>query len=168
MVRRVSLGLFLGCVVPAFCAAQNAQDRPASPAAAQPASTAPATEKPKKVWTNEDIKSSGPVSVVGDPQHQNYPMTKPPDPALVAKYRASLQKLQTQLDDVNKQLQAYQDFRDGKGVSEAGRDFSHSYSRTPVNQQMSRLQAKKKQLEDDMDALFEESRKKGIDSGLLK
>lgn len=168
MVRRVSLGLFLCCVVPMFCASQNAQDPPASPAAAQPASAAPAPEKNKKVWTNEDIKSSGPISVIGDPQPQKYPMTKAPDPALVAKYKASLQKLQAQLDDVNKQLQAYQDFKDGKTVSEGGQDFSHSYSRTPVTQQISKLQAKKKQLEDDMDALFEESRKKGIESGMLK
>lgn len=168
MVRRVSLGLFLCCVVPVFCASQNAQDPPASPAAAQPASAAPAPGKNKKVWTNEDIKSSGPVSVIGDPQHQKYTMTKAPDPALVVKYKASLQKLQAQLDDVNKQLQAYQDFKDGKTVSEGGQDFSHSYSRTPVTQQISKLQAKKKQLEDDMDALFEESRKKGIESGMLK
>jgi hypothetical protein len=168
MVRSVSLGLILSCVVPVFCAAQSAQDPPASPATAQPVSPAPATEKARKVWTNEDVKSSGPVSVIGDPEHQKYPMTKPPDPALVAKYRASLQKLQTQLDGVNKQLQAYKDFKDGKGVSEGGQDFSQSYSRTPVNQQMTKLLAKKKQLEDDMDALFEESRKKGIESGLLK
>ena len=167
MVRHVCLGVFLSCFVPMICAAQNNQERPPS-APAQPVSAAPTSEKTKKVWTNEDIKSSGQVSVIGDPQHQNYPMTKPPDPALVAKYKASLQKLQAQLDDVNKQLQAYKDFRDGKAVSESGQDFSHSYSRTPVNQQIAKLQAKKKQLEDDMDALFEESRKKGIESGMLK
>jgi len=116
----------------------------------QPAS-ATTPEKPKKVWTNEDIKSSSPVSVVGDPQHQKYPMTKPPDPALVAKYKASMQKLQAQLDDVNKQLKSYQDFTEGKAVSESGRDVNHSYSRTPVNQQIAKLQAKKKQLEDDVE-----------------
>lgn len=168
MLRRVSAALFLACAVPAFGNAQNAQDPNAATPPAQPASATPGAEKTKKVWTNEDIKSSGPVSVIGDPQHQKYPMTKPPDPALVAKYRSSLQKLQAQLDDVNKQLQAFQDFKDGKAVSEGGQDFGHSYSRTPVNQQTSKLQAKKKQLEGDMDALFEESRKKGIESGLLK
>ena len=161
MARRAYLGMFLSCVVPAFCAAQNTPDQ-ASPAPAQPASAATTTEKTKKVWTNEDIKSSGRVSVI------SARMTKPPDPALVAKYKASLQKLQAQLDDLNKQLQAYKDFKDGKGVSESGQDFSHSFSRAPVNQQIAKLQAKKKQLEGDMDALFEESRKKGIESGMLK
>lgn len=168
MLRCVCLSLLFASVVPVFSNAQSAQDPNSATPPAQPASSTAAAEKPKKVWTNEDVKSSGPVSVIGDPQHQKYPMTKPPDPALVAKYKASLQKLQSQLDDVNKQLQAFQDFKDGKPVSEGGQDSSHSYSRTPVNQQMSRLQAKKKQLEDDMDALFEESRKKGIESGLLK
>jgi len=177
MIRRFSFVLLLAGFPPFLCCAQNAQDPaaakspaiPTSSSPAAPASSVPALEKPKKVWTNEDIKFSGPVSVIGDPEHQKYPMTKPPDPALVAKYRASLQKLQGQLEDVNKQLKSYQDFTDGKAdVSEGGRDVSHSYSRTPVGQQIAKLVDKKKQLEKDMDALFEESRKKGIDSGLLK
>jgi hypothetical protein len=167
MIRRVSLGLLLLGLFPLLSGAQSAQDPGVSLSPSQPAS-ATTPEKPKKVWSNEDIKSSSPVSVVGDPQHQKYPMTKPPDPALVAKYKASMQKLQAQLDDVNKQLKSYQDFTEGKAVSESGRDVNHSYSRTPVNQQIAKLQAKKKQLEDDIDALFEESRKKGIESGMLK
>jgi uncharacterized protein (UPF0335 family) len=37
-----------------------------------------------------------------------------------------------------------------------------------VDQQAAKLKEKKKQLEDQMDQLYEEARKKGIESGLLK
>jgi hypothetical protein len=114
------------------------------------------------------VQSAGRVSVVGDKGNQKYTMTKPADPATIAKYRNSLQKLQVQLDDVNKQLRLYDDFTEGKAVSEGSRDMSHGYSRTPVDQQAAKLREKKKQLEDQMDGLYEEARKKGIESGQLK
>jgi hypothetical protein len=69
---------------------------------------------------------------------------------------------------VNRQLNLYEDFREGKPVSEGSRDMSHGYSRTPVDQQAAKLREKKKQLEDQMDGLYEEARKKGIDAGQLK
>lgn len=175
MLRVISCVCLLAAFSPVLCAAQNAQDPATSPANQHPspgpkdvATSAPPTDKSKKVWTNEDLKSSGSVSVIGDPKNQKYPMTKPPDPATVAKYRNMAQKLQSQLDDVNNQLKAYQDFSEGKSVSEGGRDFSRGYSRTPINQQIAKLQDKKKQLEAQLDAVYEESRKKGIESGLLK
>jgi hypothetical protein len=173
MIRSISC-ILLATLSPGLCVAQNSQDpaptnlqlSKASPSDA-PAPTA-TTDKAKKVWTNEDIKSAGSVSVVGDPRNQKYPMTKPPDPATITKYRNSLQKLQAQLDDVNKQLRAYQDFADGKPVSEGGADLSHGLKRTPVDQQAAKLQDKKKQLEEQIDAVYEEARKKGIESGQLK
>lgn len=72
------------------------------------------------------------------------------------------------MDDVNKKLKLYGDFAEGKPVSENGRDMSHGVSRTPVDQQAAKLRDKKKQLEDQIDGLYEEARKKGIESGQLK
>jgi len=176
MVRSVPFLCLLAALSPMLCWAQNGQDAATRPANAAPSQASPndtpsttvGTDKSKKVWTNEDLKSAGSVSVIGDPRNQKYTMTKPPDPGLVTKYKTSLQKLQTQLADVNKQLVSYHDFAEGKSVSDEGRDMSHGVSRTPVDQQIVKLQDKKKQLEDQIDALYEEARKKGIESGMLK
>jgi hypothetical protein len=176
MIRRTSLLLLLCGFLTLACAAQDNQatspsvsSQQSTPTAGEPTPAPSAkTEKPKKVWTNDDVKSAGSVSVVGDKQNQKYTMTKPTDPAVIAKYRNSLHKLEVQLDDVNKQLKLYGDFTEGKPVSENGRDMSHGYSRAPVDQQAAKLREKKKQLEDQIDQLYEEARKKGIESGLLK
>lgn len=175
MVRSISCIFLLAALSPAFCGARSSQDPVSAPANLQPSKastndtpTATTTDKSKKVWTNEDIKSAGSVSIVGDPRNQKYPMTKAPDAATIAKYRNSLQKLQAQLAEVNRELQAYQDFADGKPVSEGGADLSHGLKRTPVDQQAAKLQDKKKQLEEQIDAVYEEARKKGIESGQLK
>jgi hypothetical protein len=176
MIRRIPRLLLLCGFLPIVCIAQDSQAASPSVPSQQPTQATPEptatpagkTEKTKKVWTNEDVKSAGNVSVVGDKRNQKYTMTKPADPATIAKYRTSLQKLQVQLDDVNKQLKMYGDFTEGKPVSEGAWDMSRGYSRTPVDQQETRLREKKKQLEDQMDGLYEEARKKGIESGQLK
>jgi hypothetical protein len=176
MIRRTSSLLLLCGFLPIVCIAQDNQAASSSAPSQQPtkATTEPTpipvakAEKTKKVWTNDDVKSAGGVSVVGDKGNQKYTMTKPADPAMIARYRNGLQKLQVQLDDVNNQLRLYGDFTEGKPVSEGSRDMSHGYSRTPVDQQAAKLTAKKKQLEDQMDGLYEEARKKGIESGQLK
>jgi len=176
MIRRTLRLLLLCGLFPIVSSAQGSQGASPSVPSQQPAQAPPEpapipaakTEKAKKVWTNEDLKSTGSISVVGDKGNQKYTMTKPADPATIAKYRNSLQKLQAQLDDVNRQLRLDDDFTEGKPVSEGSRDTSHGYSRTPVDQQAAKLRAKKKQLEDQIDGLYEEARKKGIESGQLK
>jgi len=165
---------FLGVALPVSCFAQSPDPTPAvtpqTPASPPGANASPAnpTDKPKKVWTNDDVKNAGGVSVVGDKRNQKYTMTKQADEATVAKYRSNLQKLQSQLDDVNKQLQAFEDVAEGKPASEGGQDMSHGYSRVPVNQQTAKLLDKRKQLINQMDDLYDEARKKGIESGQLK
>ncbi len=176
MIRVNRMTLLLASFWPALCCAQG-NPAPATPPNNQQTSTttsddgqsspAPAA-KPKKVWTNDDVKAAGSVSVIGDSRNQKYTMTKAADAATVAKYRGALQKLQAQLSDTNKQLAAYQDFAEGKPASGAGVDVSHGYTRTPVNQQIAKLQDKKKQLEQQIDDLYDEARKNGVESGQLK
>jgi len=135
-----------------------------------PAATTPANStSPKKVWTNDDL-GGGRGSKAGGKQTQQYPMTpsKPADPATVARLKASLEKLQDQLDEVNKKLGAYKQFQEGEPVSAGGQEVSAGYIRTPVNQQMSGLQDKKKKLEGQLDDLWEEARKKGVEPGQLR
>lgn len=164
-VAGFALSLFLAPIVFAQDTSTPPQQTPGS---ANPTSSTTPSDKPKKVWTNEDVKTAGTVSVVGDSRNQRYTMTKPPDAATVAKYKTNLQKLRDQLSDVNKKLQAYQDFESGKPSPDVGRDVSHGYSRTPVDQEMTKLQDKKKQLQQQIDDLLDEARKQGIESGQLK
>jgi hypothetical protein len=138
---------------------------PVSPAATDPA---PA---PKKVWTNEDLAGTkGGISVVGDNRNKNYHMgsNATADPATIARIKKSLDKLQTQLDDVNNKLKSYKQFQDGEAVSTGERDTSKGVSRTPVDQQMNQLVNKKKELESQIGDLLDEARKKGIDPGQLR
>ena len=173
MIRRLPRVFLLAAFWPALCLAQNSQDAAAPPANQTPASTngspsSATTPKPKKVWTNEDVKSAGSVSVVGDQRNQKYTMTKHPDTATIQRYKDNLKKLESQLADVNKQLKALQEFAEGKPVTEGGQGNDHGYSRVPVNQQAAKLQEKKKQLEQQIDDLYDSARKNGIESGELK
>jgi hypothetical protein len=176
MIRRLPLlvslvaSCLLGCFAPRSQAQDSASNNAQTPAAAPTNSpAAPASsEKPKKVWTNDDVKTAGTISVVGDTRNQKYTMTKSADPATVAKYKNDLQKLQTQLDEVTRKLHGYQDFASGKAPTDGGSDLDHGYSRVPVDQQIAKLQDKKKQLESQIDALYDSARKQGIESGQLK
>jgi hypothetical protein len=176
MIRHIAVVFALIALSPGLAYAQTDQGSSTAPASQEspaqkpsdtPASPPPAA-KPKKVWTNEDIKGAGSVSVIGDSRNQKYTMTKPADPAMIAKYRASLQKLQKQMADANEKIQEYKDFEAGKPAPDTGRDMSHGYSRTPVNQQITNLEAKKKSLQEQMDELYDAARKDGIESGQLK
>lgn len=90
------------------------------------------------------------------------------DDATVSRIKKSLDKLQAQLDDVNKKLQTFKEFQDGEPVSKGERDLSKGYSRTPVDQQIAQLQDKRKDLEQQIGDLLDEARKKGIDPGQLR
>jgi hypothetical protein len=152
--------------------AQSSSDSPAkvSDGSASP-SVAAGTGATKKVWTNENLRdANGNVSVVGDKRNQKYNMTPVPtaDSATVTRIRQNLQKLQDQLDDVNKQITAYKQFEEGETVPDSGQDISKGYTRTPVNQQIAKLQGKKKDLQTKIDELIDEARKKGVEPGQLR
>jgi hypothetical protein len=107
---------------------------------------------------------------VGDKRNQKYTVTptKPADPATVSRIRQNLEKLQSQLDEVNLELTSFKEFQEGETVTKSSNEIQKGYTRMPVNQQMAVLRDKKKKLEGQIDALFEEARKKGIDPGQLR
>jgi hypothetical protein len=145
--------------------APKSQD-PAVSAAPSPAPAADTNAAPaKKVWTNENLhEARGSVSVVGDKRNAKYSATpnKPGNPGNAPQVRQDLQKLQAQLDDVNKKLALYKAFQDGEPVSTNERDFDKSVSRTPVDQQIVKLKEKAVKLKRQIDELVDEARKKGI------
>ena len=166
----LSFGVLLFAALPAM-----AQSDPASAAKSQdPAVSAVPTSIPapvdtnaapaKRVWTNENLNEArGTVSVVGDKRSQKSLGTpsKTGGSATGAAVRPDLQKLQAQLDDVNKQLALYKAFQEGEPVSTNVRDFDKGVSRVPVDQQIVKLKEKAVKLKKQIDDLVDEALKKG-------
>lgn len=154
--------------------AQQSQDPPSASQASQsqnPATPAPTEAKAtKKVWTNDDVGGlNGNVSVVGNTKPSAKPAPgKPADPKYIADVRKQLQKLRTQLDDTTKELADLKDFQAGKPPSSSGYPIGKGYGRIPIDQQISSLEAKKKDLQEKIDALLDEARKKGVTPGDLR
>jgi hypothetical protein len=141
---------------------------------APPDVTAPATADPKKtkkVWTNDDVSGlTGPISVVGSSKNPGKLGTgAKADPQYIANTRKELAKLRSQLDDADKQLTDLKDFSEGKApATSGGYQINKGYNREPVDQQIVGLQEKKKQLQDKIEALLDEARKKGVQPGDLR
>jgi len=121
------------------------------------------------VWTNDELP---PVKPALSSNKRNTSQRVTPavaaDPATVQRIRKSLQKLQGQIEDIDKKLKTYKEFLEGEPVSSGGREINKGVNRVPVDQQMAQLQDKKKQLEAQMSDLYDEARKKGIDPGELR
>jgi len=170
MLARLLLPLCLLGPLAIPCLAQS--DNGAAPAANPPApSTSPtansAPPAPKKVWTNDDLPTA---KSSADKRNQNArPASgQTADPATIERIRKNLEKLQSQLDDVNKKLKSLKDFMEGESVSTGSRDLDKGLNRVPVDQQVVQLQEKKKTLEAELSDLWDEARKKGIDPGQLR
>ena len=171
-----------GALTTSVCAAQSSgssSSQSSSPTpAASPAppqdgtsTTPPDPKKAKKVWTNEDVNGlNGPVSVVGNSKNlgKGGPESKA-DEQYIANARKELAKLQAQLEDTKKQLADLKEFSEGKApATSSGYEINKGYNRVPVNQQITNLEAKQKQLQGKIDALLDEARKKGVEPGDLR
>jgi hypothetical protein len=171
MLARLVVPFFLLGSLAVPCLGQSTGDSasgstpPAAPATTNSPTTPPAA---KKVWTNDDIPSVKRPPAGKSSQDSKDTPAQTGDPATIDRIRKSLQKLQSQLDDVEKKLQAYKDFENGEAVSTGAREMDKGVNRMPVDQQIIQLQQKKKDLENQMNDLYDEARKKGIDSGQLR
>ncbi|HTT33140.1 MAG TPA: hypothetical protein VMH48_06030 [Methylomirabilota bacterium] len=171
MRRSVFFALIAACVAAFSAAAQSPGPASSQSASQTQDSAAPAdAQKPKKVWTNDDVKAAGPVSVVGD--SKNKPKTPAPKKAsdsYVASVRRQLEKLQKQIADIDKQLTDLKNFSEGDPSNNAsGIKLNKNYSREPIEVQMRALQDQKKDLQAQIDGLLDESRKKGVEPGQLR
>jgi hypothetical protein len=173
---------FCGVLSCSACFAQSP-----APSTSQSSSTAPAAsptqpqdatatiadaKKPRKVWTNEDVNGlSGGVSVVGG-NAKNQGKATPggkADSQYIANAKKELAKLQEQLEDADKQISDLKDFMAGKApATSSGYQINKGYNRVPVDQQITNLEDKKKQVQDKIGALLDEARKKGVEPGDLR
>jgi hypothetical protein len=173
---------FCGALVSSTCFAQSpapstSQSSPPAPQASpvkpeEAAALAPAdAKKTKKIWTNDDVNGlNGPVSVVGNSKNLGTggPGRKA-DAQYIANTRKELTKIEAQLEETDKQLRDLEDFSEGKTpATSSSYQINKGYNRVPVNQQITSLKGKKKQLEDKIDALVDEARKKGVEPGDLR
>lgn len=175
MLRSLSVPLFLLVLAAIPAAAQTTDPNPPPPASRPqnpPASTD--AKKPKKVLTNEDLSSStGKISVVGDGQSNpgNKPKAAAPktaNPQYVASVRNQIEKLLKQIVDVDKQITDLKNFKAGEPSTNAsGVQLDKRYEREPIEVQIRGLQDKRKDLQSKVDALYDEARKKGVESGEL-
>lgn len=175
MLRPLSVPIFLLLYAATPASAQKADPNsppPASQTQNPPAS--PDAKKPKKVLTNEDLSNStGKISVVGNGQNNsaNKPKAAAPksaNPQYVASVRSQLEKLLKQIVDVDKQITDLKNFKAGEPSTNAsGVQMDRRYEREPVEVRIRALQDKRKDLQARLDALYDEARKKGVESGEL-
>lgn len=175
MPPSLSLPVFL-LVFAALPAAAQTRDPNSPPPASQTqdSSASADAKKPKKVLTNEDLSNStGKISVVGN--GQNNPGSKPKaaptkaaNPQYVAWVRKQIEKLLKQIVDVDKQITDLKNFQAGEPSTNAsGVQLDKRYEREPIEVQIRALQDKRKDLQAKVDALYDEARKKGVESGEL-
>jgi predicted HicB family RNase H-like nuclease len=153
-------------------AGQTAQSQDQSPPAPQTSPAKPPASKntAAKVWTNDDLPTTTEPSPRSNGQKKGSKQdtTAGQDSTYTASVKKQLDKLQEQLADTDKQLSGLKNFRNGENVSTAGVDIHQGINRTPVDQQIASLEAKKKQLQGKIDDLLDEARKKGVEPGQLR
>jgi hypothetical protein len=130
-------------------------------------------KKTKKVWTNDDVAeaSGSATSQVGDSKNGSPYKTaaaKPPSPQVVAALQKQLAILQSQLSNVEKQIADLKSFSKGEAPGANGLQLHKSYSTEPVEDQLRKLEEKRRLLAAKMDAVFDAARKQGIEPGQLR
>ena len=130
-------------------------------------------KKTKKVWTNDNLGevSGSAISQVGnakDSSPANRSAAKPASPQVVAAFRKQLATLQAQLSDLEKQIADLKSFSKGESSGANGLELHKRYSTEPVEDQMRKLEEKRRLLAAKMDATFDAARKQGIESGQLR
>ncbi len=189
--RSLSLG-FLLLALAGVCSAQtqdttNNKDtsspKPATPAdKTAPKQDAEATReknKPKKVWTNDEVATlPGTVSVVGQPQQraENSRQTEEgsssragdSQQSLIGSYRQQIADLRNQIDAADQRIAQLKDFKGENSSPTGGINPNQGYNMVPVEEQIKQLEAKKKKLQGQIDDLENEARKNSIDPGKLR
>ena len=171
--------LFTACAIsvssalaqqPADTSSTNgSQSTPSSPRGKDSANTS--DKRAKRVWTEDDmLKLGNGVSVVGD---RNSGPKTPPSANTASKnstaayYKEQLAKLQTQVDDTDRKLAELQHFN-GDNSSGTAVHMNQRFSRTSIADQIKQLEDKKKQISTQMQNIFDQARRSGIEPGALR
>jgi predicted nucleic acid-binding Zn-ribbon protein len=173
----------------------RAQPQSSDQTSAQTGASAAANAKQKKVWTNDDVSEiQGGVSVVGTPQQKPARRASPMsslqpasgaraganksadaksetgiDPKILAQLRQQLQKLQTSIDLLDKQIEQLKGASRGDSKNLGGLNAdTRSYSTASMPDQIKSLEGKRSALQAAMDNLLDAARESGIEPGQLR
>ena len=163
-IPRLSLATILLLAFAGIAASQQPADPP--PATSTPTTSTP---KPKKVYTDDDIQpspsapaaTSKPVAPAAQPG-------KEPNAELARSMHAKLEKLAAQIKDADKQIDELKRFQAGETSGDASHQWNRGYNRTPIPDQIAKLEQKRSQLQAQIDAIYDDARKKGILPGQLR
>jgi len=185
MIRRTSLLLLFCAVLPALCCAQSGPEA-TPPAASQPSAqaangqTTPAaskTDKTKKVWTNDEVKTlQGTVSVVGTNRpgerqtQSSLSGDAPGDPrrGKILQYRVAIGELRKKIDAADQRISQLRNFKAEDSSPSGGINPNRGYNMIPLDEQVKQLEAKKKQWLGNIDDLENQAKKEGIEPGELR
>jgi hypothetical protein len=151
--------------------ATPAQSSPAQPPA-EPAAADGERKKAKRVWTNENLGDAhGTVSQVGvaKPAETGKPVTpKSSDARLITSFRKQLATLEAQMAGLDKQIADLKNFGKGEPTNANGLELHKRYTMESAEGQIRNFEVKKKELQAQIDAVFEVARKRGIEPGQLR
>lgn len=159
--------------------AQQTTNAPATPAPTptqKPAAASTGQDskqpKPKKVWTEDEVgKLNGPVSVVGS-EKSNHESAESSESrgheANAATLRTQLAKLQAQLDDADHKIAQLKNIQSGATSGDSELQLHHGYNMESLPDQIKKLEEKKKDIQNQMDEIYEQARKNGIEPGQLR
>ncbi|MGA8766806.1 MAG: hypothetical protein WB559_07295 [Candidatus Acidiferrales bacterium] len=159
----------LSALSPTFAqeAAPNTQTttQPASPSDKKDSPAPKAAQKPKKVWTNDDMSdlhANSTVSVVGN-QKKNAQPTDYRAPGqseyAVKMYRQQIDQLQTQVAGIDKQIANLQDAKNGKTVETSRKYDPWGGKQGDWNSQIDQLQKNRENVLQQIDSLESQIRK---------
>jgi hypothetical protein len=186
MIRRNSLLILVGSLLPILCAAQNTPSSTASmtnqestaPTGGPSSAPATKTEKTKKIWTNDEMGSlQGTVSVVGTnrPGEGSGKTSASgthgavdPRRGKILRYRAAIAELQKKIDAGDERITQLKNFKADDSSPNGGINPNRGYNMIPVDEQVKQLEAKKKQLLASIEDLENQAKKEGIEPGELR
>ena len=159
----LSACLFLGGA--AIASGQQPTDTPSSTAT----SSSTASAKGKKAWTNDDVAAASPGgTVAAKDANSRTPSATGANLRLAAERRGKLERLQSQLKGVDTQLDELKRFQAGELSGDAGRRLHKRYSSAPIPEQIAKLEEKRNNWQEQIEAIYEEARKKGMRPGQLR
>ena len=166
-----AVGVFeAGAQQPADNSSANGSQNGSTPAAAKDGADA-ANKKTKKVWSEDDLHNlGGGVSVVGEAKSDSKTRSSVnpgPKNSAATYYKQQLEKLQAQLDETNKKLAELQNFNGDKSSS-TGVQVNRRFTTASVPDQIAQLEARKKQIMAQMQDIFDQARRNGIEPGALR
>jgi uncharacterized protein (UPF0335 family) len=145
----------------------NAQDPSTTSGQSAPTVSATVPAKPKKVWTNDDVATSDPPTATKAKASSSVKVSDSSDKRAYD-LRAKIEKLEAQLKETDKQLTDLKNFQAGEGNGNGARDLHKGYNMTPIPEQIQKLEQKKEQLQQQIDAAYDEARKRNIQPGQLR